>query len=1088
MRNFDKFHINAHTVLGFWFSLLLAGCTLPTPEKKSDSSTAAMFYVDKSTPQILEERMSKEISIPVEHNINIAVCLKDVKSRKDIPNESFIVNDTDNKLNKNLRTDSKGCLVWTEVFPFSFFGTGKPVQIDRLIQGQGSLQGVQKVSFQYNPWEKTIIALKEQSPNNSIGNETTLHLLAETPEQKSMILDNMRLTIEEKAPSANSANLNMEIRTSAQVPVTKSNKAKIYETLSFGEFKTTIYLIHVYFENGKEVRQLLSAPIQTDSKIANQVLLISTDFQLPILRSRSQFYVGLKVEPKSSITGLKPFEGVFNVGEFDQIKGNFLARIKNISLENPNFKMEEFINLKEVLNPATSIQNGSYINAAFQVDELEFSHFEQKNQNTMDRTKIFNTKACVHSNIDRKTAKGQIFQVVALNGSKIEAKANQLGCFEFVDSINYNFLDHECKKELQLTISNSDLGINEKISIQIDPWAEHTPVKDVRFLKQKELLTRCATGTSELLIENFNYKKNEFNLMLDSNLSLTVSRNVNINVRLRLNRPSLSNDEGYTTPDLPKGPYLFKYAIVDGAFDFSTKKGIVYFVNEKVFTVAGTNFLAGDIPLQSPDLKAIGNTNQIIIEILPLDSEAYKNKEIKTIQNMQLKKQIFVGSLEMENQKDSLVLKPFSDFKDENYFTALKQTLENINNDKNRTLALLKDKQFFASEQNLNLINLISRSSNGNTTNKDLEFMLHYLNLDQPDASLASRIFSENKKSREQLTFEKFMNLFQQDKLDELPKSGMCQVFYQLMKPSLQNLSSNESKQKALDELNNFYSSCLLRNTSRNSSFIDIHYRILAKSLKSYTQLSSRLGDFSNSFSFNQSHTYSINLGKSMSVDVGGGLSPLSLITDSKLFNASVGFRYAYSRVKTDSEGFGSTVNVQSGTSGYIEQIPFKLTVNEYEKCAVIRIHPEYYKTFNRWDEMDSSSDENIDSLKRTPINSTNKNSVLTRGFMICDGQTRKQDITMIENYFIINQKRQQETQGIDMGKDSNRMFFAALRGRNDFALFLNYVGGKTNLLQGTNNQNFSHQQSHLNTSGWKDFSTPSYPGHYIYKPATPEE
>lgn len=1091
-----------------FLSFIISACTLPKSEKKSDSANSnnsAQFYIDKTIPQILEEKLSKVISVPNEHVVNLAVCLKDIKYRKEIPNENFKVTDAENSIEKELKSDSKGCLVWTESFQFSFFGTGRPVQIDRLIIGNGSLVGKQKISLQYNPWEKTIIALKEQSPNDPITTKTSVSALMETPELKSMILDNMRLTIEEKSPDSTAANLNMEIRASAQVPVTKSNKAKIYEALSFGEFNTTIYLIHVYFEDGKELRQLLGNPIKKSSKIANQVLLIDTDFKLPILRSRSQFYVGLKVEPKNSIPGLKPFEGVFNVGEFDQIKGNFLARIKNISLENENFNLEQFINVKSVLDPNQSIQNGSYINAAFQVDELEFSNFEQKNINAFQRNKVFTTKACIHSNIDRKTAKGQIFIIKTLNGQTIESKANQLGCFEFVDSISYDFLAQECKKEFTINISNSNLGINENILIQANPWAEHSSIKDVRFLKNKNELVRCTTDDGEIQIENFNYRKNKYSYFIDSNLSFYASRKININVRLRLKKPSLSDDEGYITPDLPKGPYVFKYAIVDNDFDFTNFKGQVYYSNEVVMPINGNNYIAEQINLQSPDLKSIGNSNQIAIQIYPIDPSYYKTKLIKEIPNLKLKKQLFIGTLDLEMQKDSLVLRPISvTGLDNKYFNKLKNMAQTAFEQKSKDLSFAKNKNNFANKENLNLINLNELNTQSKSKN-DLSYILHFLKIPNYDPSAAAwfadskvgqYLFGKNKDSNSaesEITSDKnnfntkyfnesyFIELFNQDKLNKLPKSSTCKMFFNFLKPSVNSLPESKEKQLAYNELENFLDYCISNSSSENSNFIDVHYRILTDHVKSYQILDSRVGDFTNSFAFNQKHDFSFNEANSLSTDVGASFSPMSLITDSKLFSVSAGIRYAYSRTKSFSSGYGSNINLQSGTSGYIEQIPVKITADSYEKCAVIRIHAKYLSDWKRWDVLHTNPELPMPNLINTPISTQNKSSVLSRGFLICDGYQRKQEINFIENYFVVNQKRQPETQVVDMGEAKNRHFFAALRGRSDFAKFLSFVGGRTSLLNGITNENFSKYQSNLNSSGWTDYSTVSYPGHFLY-------
>jgi hypothetical protein len=237
-------------------------------------------------------------------------------------------------------------------------------------------------------------------------------------------------------------------------------------------------------------------------------------------------------------------------------------------------------------------------------------------------------------------------------------------------------------------------------------------------------------------------------------------------------------------------------------------------------------------------------------------------------------------------------------------------------------------------------------------------------------------------------------------------------------------------------------------------------------------------GDFINSFTYNQSRSYSLNSVQSLSADVGGSFTVLPLLTDSKLFNASAGLRYSFSRSKTDSHAFGSTINVQLGVSSFVSQQPFELTVDSYEKCAVIKINPASLR--KSWD--NPESDNSFITLNHQPISKENQNSILSQGFLFCDNLVRKKPITMLENYYIIDQKSSSDYQGVDQKNYKNRIYFVDLRGTCDFINFISYVGGRTSLLNGYDSKNYMDQQSNLSSIGWKGFSTPSYPGHFVYK------
>src|SRR5690606_19505798 len=79
---------------------------------------------------------------------------------------------------------------------------------------------------------------------------------------------------------------------------------------------------------------------------------------------------------------------------------------------------------------------------------------------------------------------------------------------------------------------------------------------------------------------------------------------------------SLTDSTGFEDSPLPPGTYLMRWAVIDiHVTDFSKASGKIFQVGEKQVHIDTAGFLADTLTLESAHIKALGNTNSILLEI-----------------------------------------------------------------------------------------------------------------------------------------------------------------------------------------------------------------------------------------------------------------------------------------------------------------------------------------------------------------------------------------------------------------------------------------------------------------------------------------
>ncbi|HWU43639.1 MAG TPA: hypothetical protein VN132_09385, partial [Bdellovibrio sp.] len=222
--------------------LSLAACNLPTPKQKTnsaeasdqgDNSEAATFSVEAmpNRSYVLEATKEKAFGLPTAKVFNFYACTKDVYYNKIISGHKFKIDE----INKEVITDSSGCLVWSENIEYNYLADSRYIKIDRHIRGVGLHKGVRSVSYAINPWShgENLAAVVDIKNENAVPN-----LVSNSKESglalKGLSLDNQlrtrplwmeegRLFVTEQKLTPTGVDLLVEMRATPTIQLSKMN-------------------------------------------------------------------------------------------------------------------------------------------------------------------------------------------------------------------------------------------------------------------------------------------------------------------------------------------------------------------------------------------------------------------------------------------------------------------------------------------------------------------------------------------------------------------------------------------------------------------------------------------------------------------------------------------------------------------------------------------------------------------------------------------------------------------------------------------------------------------------------------------------
>lgn len=1088
--------------LGLYALMALAACNLPSPKDKNETGSGAATFTaqamaDKS--KALETSVQGTFALPSSKVFNLQACVKDVAYDKAISGHDFIVEE----VNTQVTSDKAGCLTWAERVNFNFLAESQYIRIERHIKGMGLHKGNQKVSFAINPWShgESLAPVLNPDDGNNIprlvedSQAGQLALKGFSAENKAttrpLWVEDGRLFVTEQKLTKDGVELLVEMRPTPSIQLTKMNGEMFLRPLTAGSFKARMKLIHLYQQGDKEIRRLLTETAPMDVKMDNGSLAIKSAMALPALPTRGQIMLGLELQPINGPQGLTSFDGIYLLGEYDQIKGSSFLKLNTLVAQTKDFKISNYVNatLTEVTHSSqpgqtTTVDAETYQKPKIEVSQLEFRFIRVGLEKTATREVFYNIRACVRNGLDQKNTRSHTFKITKFRQSETEeapsvsVKTDNNSCLSWDESITFKYFD--CQRYLKgfVTIENKDLGMSEKLEIIVNPWESQGAVaRDMRYVDPSEKLILSCQATerprTQLIVDGFSYNTLSYNYSVDSMLNLTVTKKVQMKMDPRLLvYSSLSNGRA-EVERLRDGVYLLRLAVVQNR-DYDTTNTYVTSADKLVNVLSGQ--INTDITFQTQDLKALGNRNNMLVEIYPIDeSKVSVEGGNVTLKNPSdsldsvidtstgLETSTFVGPVTLNIDEASRPLRMLDASAISNFLLngkgsnegsqkfIVKQVVEQglkAQAEKRQRIQARTDKTQFAKENNLDLLSL---------KNVDAQAPL-------------VKALAGSTKLNERLIVTKA------DLQDFVAKGSVTPALAQKLcafwaSDYFRSLYAEKGGVITEHTRMAFGMDCFNAVRKEPARFFQVEKQMMVKELGGAQLVKGLNQGLSVGTSFSVSTSHSTSKTRSTSISAKLGLSKKFL----DLFSVGVDLGYSMSWSTSDSNSASNSMTVSGSTSMTVQQNVFKVRVNKYEQCAVVKLNPILFikdtkSWFGRRDYL---------GLLNPRLSEEEMTMAATRGLMICEGEVRTAPVDITENYYLIAQESS-SSQMQDSGDARNRNFFIALRSKNDFNRFVLAMKGGAQMPTTAEKEEDPQVQATKMMEQLFQMSGPAYPGMYL--------
>lgn len=566
-------------------SLILLGstsCLRSSRKPKSSANgtnTASDFRVTEITGNSISDSSNESWSVPTGKEYEFSVCLIGRNTNAQLPaGQKFRVKLYGSEI-KDVTTDDLGCLEWSENVPFNFSGDSGYIGLNRKLSGMGTYQGSVELKIGVNPWSEyraegttEVIDLnRNKIAANSMLPEAAsqgglIGLFSDNSGRDLMIDSQVPLNIISTKRVADGRIIKMTIQAKPYIlPLDINGDQKKYNFKN-GEFRVHALLVGNYVGIGNAHHTILTHELMPQEvKLTNGgTLSFSVDTKLNRRINNGQVQLALRIEPLNAPFRMNNYEGLHDLGTFDEILGQKSAPQIKGTYTNELFDYGAFV------ETTTNFQDLVDSGFAQDLPPIYFSYLEPRfvrfqPGETVTRRKLkYQVSTRVTDSITGKPVQFQPFHIKkAFDGSIITDQiTNQDGVIRWMDDIEHLYYRPEQYFYPQSEITHIESGFIEKRTLAINPWDEGwTFGVDISGQEAEHRQVNQREGRPPLfIVDAFRYQTIRFQYGIDEFMTLNVKKAVVMTFDPVVQRFGIKGDR-YHEP-LRDGIYLMKVALI----------------------------------------------------------------------------------------------------------------------------------------------------------------------------------------------------------------------------------------------------------------------------------------------------------------------------------------------------------------------------------------------------------------------------------------------------------------------------------------------------------------------------------------------
>ncbi len=1047
--------------------LALSACNLPDTQKRSDGSDSqGSFFADDVSGSFLNETFQEDISLPKQRVYLMKVCLRDLKHSKPILNHPFLIEE----LKQEVKTDSTGCLSWNENIALEYLTDPVFIKYDRKIKSTGIHTGSFKVSFAINPWDTDNYHNAIDLSKNKVEPLVDVEAAAEKLSGKSQKLgydlwveDGRMFVNDERMGDTSNNNTNYQLKYEFNVsPYIKTKKTSGEVTqynLKYGSFAARIEVIQRYFVGGdseKNTYEILSSENVKDAKMEKSILSFSRVLKFkggpP---SKGSLFVRLYLQPSKNVANLKPFVGIFPLGDFRSFRVNNFLKI----LPSPDFIKELEAQLplnkdfasqatlgqasstaddKSVANATSTSKTGSTISWT----NIEFDSPVRGLQLLNHKRKIsYPAHICFTNNLTQIPLAFQKFKVYGfsqdeskIGEEKPDITSINTGCIYWTDTIEFDIYECRHYKRGFVMIENPDFNLKIKKYYYINPWDDYFGGKDEKAIDNQDVMkTSCDTNNpkrSEIVLEDVTFNTHAtmvWNNNINSLLEFNAIKNLGITLHPKVKIPSdVKKDYDHPLETLLDGAYMLRVLIVRNIL--TTDKMDVIFQKDIPVVNTRSGTIYAELPFNTKDHRLFLTRNTMFLQLLPI-----KHDKVEAINDSKLQLKNETDKIEdLINNETSLVLPIFT------------QELV-MDGESHKTL------RTFSGSEYIQHLKIDFINQNGKIDFSKL--------VDEFKAKSQKAASDDSKRIRPEV-YAQSQNLEYTDdsKMGSLPFGSWIKNTLETHDTTIDRKTGEQLCDQWFQKYWNGklgIREVLLRRACSSAAaanmkyFFDFDRVYFVKSVDESTYVGPgtekaiSLGtSFSVSTSYNVSYTNSIGAG--IKAGVSGPLLGVFSSVGAEIYST-----FDYSRSTSNSDSNSIALGESSSLS--VTESRFKIKTTNYLDCISIKPSAKLFQPSSKvWFMQLWDGDIDYSEFFKDNIKEDEKVALTQKGMMVCKAAPSKKPFTFYEQYFWVTQP--QVTNEIqDAHDERNKIFTIMIRGKQDYSRFRFYLTQKWQKLENAN-------------------------------------
>ncbi len=536
------------------------------------------FRVLQTFGASINDEQNETWTVPTLKNYQFRACVVSRITNAILPiGQKFRVTQAD-KPDFVVETDKDGCLQWKEVVHFNYSGDSVYIEKTRTIVGAGTYRGQETIRMAINPWmeyrqetgqevidlDRSDLAANRLVPES----ESDLALAGRFGRSsgKNLLIENApAFQLIPKQDIADGKRMKMIIRMKPFIEPLKMNGDPVRTYFRRGQFRVYAQLVANYLGPDAEQRLILSTelPWQDITMTEDGLLTFTGDIDLKRRVSMGQVQLALKVEPREAPFPMNNYEGLHNIGSFDEIFGAKGVGQVEGSLSRSAFDYSSFVE---------GAKNFDELKEAGWVKDLPPVYYSQmeprfvrikSGETATKRTIIYRVTTTVTDSVTGKPVIFQPFKIVRkTDKTEAQVESDHEGRIRWMNEITHLYYQPEQYMFPEFTISQVASRAQQPLTLAINPWDEGwTFGADVRgneawYQKMSEVEVREPL----LMVDAFRYQTIRFRYVIDEFLTLNVKKAVVMALDPLVQRYTIMS--GRKFEPLRDGIYLAKIALV----------------------------------------------------------------------------------------------------------------------------------------------------------------------------------------------------------------------------------------------------------------------------------------------------------------------------------------------------------------------------------------------------------------------------------------------------------------------------------------------------------------------------------------------